>query len=102
MVNSLLLATIVRVALIVLSYGCKVPCGIFVPSMAAGATFGRMIGILVKAMQAYVFFRGLLSANAYIAPIQQHLGLLLVSQTRHASHLGLMLFLERLRPWGMV
>ncbi len=50
MVNSLLLATIVRVALIVVSYGCKVPCGIFVPSMAAGATFGRMIGILVKAM----------------------------------------------------
>ena len=51
MVNSLLLATIVRVILTVLSYGCKVPCGIFVPSMAAGATFGRMIGILVKAMR---------------------------------------------------
>jgi chloride channel 3/4/5 len=50
MVNSLLLATIVRTALIVISYGCKVPCGIFVPSMAVGAYFGRMIGILVKAM----------------------------------------------------
>ncbi|KAK4686453.1 chloride channel 3/4/5, partial [Tremellales sp. Uapishka_1] len=52
MVNSLLLATIVRTALIVISYGCKVPAGIFIPSMAVGATFGRMIGILTKALHA--------------------------------------------------
>lgn len=50
MVNSLLLATLLRFALVILSYGCKVPAGIFVPSMAIGATFGRMIGILVKAL----------------------------------------------------
>jgi chloride channel 3/4/5 len=48
--NSLLLATVIRMGLVVISYGCKVPAGIFVPSMAIGATFGRMIGILVKAM----------------------------------------------------
>lgn len=52
MINSLLLATIVRIGLVVISYGCKVPAGIFVPSMAIGATFGRMIGILVKAIHA--------------------------------------------------
>ncbi|EPQ30162.1 uncharacterized protein PFL1_02278 [Pseudozyma flocculosa PF-1] len=50
MVNSLLLATVLRIALVIISYGCKVPAGIFVPSMAIGATFGRMIGILVKAL----------------------------------------------------
>jgi chloride channel 3/4/5 len=50
MVNSLLLGTIVRTALVIISYGCKVPCGIFVPSMAVGAMFGRMVGILMKAM----------------------------------------------------
>ncbi|OCF36089.1 chloride channel, other eukaryote [Kwoniella heveanensis BCC8398] len=50
MVNSLLIATVVRIGLVVISYGCKVPCGIFVPSMAIGATFGRMVGILVKAL----------------------------------------------------
>ncbi|CBQ73889.1 probable voltage-gated chloride channel (clc-a) [Sporisorium reilianum SRZ2] len=50
MVNSLLLATVLRTALVVISYGCKVPAGIFVPSMAIGATFGRMVGILVKAL----------------------------------------------------
>ncbi|KAF9050065.1 voltage-gated chloride channel [Panaeolus papilionaceus] len=48
--NSLLLATIIRIGLVVVSYGCKVPAGIFVPSMAIGATFGRMVGIAVKAM----------------------------------------------------
>ncbi|KAI0305401.1 voltage-gated chloride channel [Multifurca ochricompacta] len=50
MVNSLLLATFVRMLLVIVSYGCKVPAGIFVPSMAIGATFGRMLGILVKAL----------------------------------------------------
>ena len=52
MATSLLLATILRFMFVVLSYGCKVPAGIFIPSMAVGATFGRMIGILVKAMQS--------------------------------------------------
>ncbi|GAA95950.1 uncharacterized protein L969DRAFT_92021 [Mixia osmundae IAM 14324] len=49
-VNSLLLATVLRTILVIISYGCKVPAGIFVPSMAVGATFGRMVGILVKAL----------------------------------------------------
>ncbi|KAJ7497777.1 Cl-channel protein [Mycena latifolia] len=53
--NALLLATVIRIGLVVVSYGCKVPAGIFVPSMAIGATFGRMVGIMVKAMnQAYL------------------------------------------------
>ena len=50
MVNLLLLATVFRVGFVIVSYGCKVPAGIFIPSMAVGATFGRMIGIIVKAM----------------------------------------------------
>lgn len=50
MVNSLLLATIIRIGLVIISYGAKVPAGIFVPSMAIGASFGRMLGIMVKAM----------------------------------------------------
>ena len=54
MVNSLFLATIIRIGLVVVSYGCKVPAGIFVPSMAIGATFGRMVGIIVKAMYRWV------------------------------------------------
>ena len=50
MVFSLLFATIVRTFLVIISYGCKVPAGIFVPSMAIGASFGRMVGILVQTL----------------------------------------------------
>lgn len=48
LVLSLCLATIARMFFTVITYGCKVPAGIFVPSMAAGATFGRAIGIIVE------------------------------------------------------
>jgi chloride channel 3/4/5 len=60
MVFSLVIATVLRIFLVIISYGCKVPAGIFVPSMAIGASFGRMVGILVQALhEAYpgsVFF----------------------------------------------
>lgn len=49
-VLTLLCATILRTFLVIISYGCKVPAGIFVPSMAIGASFGRMVGILVQAL----------------------------------------------------
>lgn len=49
-VFTLFCATALRVFLIIISYGCKVPAGIFVPSMAVGASFGRMVGILVQAL----------------------------------------------------
>lgn len=62
LVLSLALATIIRTFLVIVSYGCKVPAGIFVPSMAVGASFGRMVGIMVQALyEAYPnsrFFSG--------------------------------------------
>ncbi|KIW64624.1 hypothetical protein PV04_09547 [Phialophora macrospora] len=48
LIGSLFLATLMRIGLVILSYGCKVPAGIFVPSMAVGASFGRMLGIIVQ------------------------------------------------------
>ena len=50
MIFSLLAATILRTFLVIISYGCKVPAGIFVPSMAIGATIGRILGINVEAL----------------------------------------------------
>lgn len=47
---SLVYATVVRLFLVIISYGCKVPAGIFVPSMAIGASFGRVVGIIVQAL----------------------------------------------------
>ena len=62
MVLSLAIATVLRIFLVIISYGCKVPAGIFVPSMAIGASFGRMVGILVQALHerypASRFFAG--------------------------------------------
>ncbi|KAI5303805.1 glycerol ethanol, ferric requiring protein [Ascosphaera pollenicola] len=49
-VLSLFFATVVRILLVIISYGCKVPAGIFVPSMAIGASFGRMIGIMAQSL----------------------------------------------------
>ncbi|OCK84057.1 hypothetical protein K432DRAFT_378969 [Lepidopterella palustris CBS 459.81] len=48
MIFSLAIATVIRTLLVIISYGCKVPAGIFVPSMAIGASFGRMVGIFVQ------------------------------------------------------
>ncbi|KAH6856400.1 chloride channel [Chaetomium sp. MPI-CAGE-AT-0009] len=49
-VVSLILATVIRIFFVIISYGCKVPAGIFVPSMAIGASFGRTVGIIVQAI----------------------------------------------------
>ncbi|KAH6635131.1 chloride channel [Chaetomium sp. MPI-SDFR-AT-0129] len=49
-VVSLILATVIRIFFVIISYGCKVPAGIFVPSMAVGASFGRTVGIIVQAI----------------------------------------------------
>ncbi|KAJ2357861.1 glycerol ethanol, ferric requiring protein [Coemansia erecta] len=47
----LFMATLIRIVGTVLAYGCKVPCGIFVPSMAIGASFGRLVGTLAQMLQ---------------------------------------------------
>ncbi|ROT40622.1 chloride channel protein [Sodiomyces alkalinus F11] len=46
----LTIATVLRIFLVIISYGCKVPAGIFVPSMAIGASFGRAMGMVVEAI----------------------------------------------------
>ncbi len=47
---SLLFSTALRMIFVIISYNSKVPCGIFVPSMAAGATFGKAIGLISEAI----------------------------------------------------
>ncbi|KAL7275038.1 glycerol ethanol, ferric requiring protein [Rhizina undulata] len=48
MIFSLTIATLMHIFFVIISYGCKVPTGIFVPSMAIGASFGRTVGLLVR------------------------------------------------------
>ncbi|KAJ2815749.1 glycerol ethanol, ferric requiring protein, partial [Coemansia furcata] len=47
-IAGLLAATAIRAVGTVVAYGCRVPCGIFVPSMAIGASFGRMLGTVAQ------------------------------------------------------
>lgn len=44
---SLAYALITRFLLVAISYGCKLPCGIFIPSMSIGALFGRLLSIII-------------------------------------------------------
>lgn len=44
----LIYATIAKLFLTILTFGARVPAGLFIPSMTIGACSGRLIGILVK------------------------------------------------------
>lgn len=48
---SLAVAIILRTALLIVSYGARVPAGIFVPSLAIGALFGRFLGMVLSGIQ---------------------------------------------------
>ncbi|GAW25498.1 putative voltage gated chloride channel [Rosellinia necatrix] len=71
-VFSLTLATVIRIFLVIISYGCKVPAGIFVPSMAIGASFGRTIGVIMqgiyRANPESAFFSACLPDEPCITP----------------------------------
>lgn len=41
----LFLALIVKLVMTVFTFGMKVPCGLFIPSLCLGAIMGRMVGI---------------------------------------------------------
>lgn len=50
MCSSLVYALVTRFILVAISYGCKLPCGIFIPSMSIGSLFGRLLSILIVKM----------------------------------------------------
>jgi chloride channel 3/4/5 len=49
LIGLLILATVFRVIFTILTTGAYVPAGLFIPSMAVGAAFGRLVGIGVEA-----------------------------------------------------
>ncbi|TPX37050.1 hypothetical protein SmJEL517_g00989 [Synchytrium microbalum] len=50
----LFVGLILRMVLTIVSFGLKVPAGIFIPSMVWGALFGRIVGIGVQTLQRTV------------------------------------------------
>lgn len=51
-VNAILTAMVVKGALTVVTFGIKVPAGIFIPTLGVGACAGRILGILMEWLQA--------------------------------------------------
>lgn len=49
--GSLIFAFVVKVALTFITFGLKVPCGIYVPSMVCGALFGRIFAMFIQLIQ---------------------------------------------------
>lgn len=44
----LLVAFVIKIILTFITFGLKVPCGIYVPSMVVGALFGRLFGMAIQ------------------------------------------------------
>ncbi|KAI8911081.1 chloride channel [Gorgonomyces haynaldii] len=49
-VGSLLFSAAVKICFTIMTFGIKVPAGVFIPSMAIGACVGRAVGILVQGL----------------------------------------------------
>lgn len=51
LVSSIAWAMVVRGLLTIVTFGIKLPAGIFIPSLAVGACFGRIVGLIVQWLQ---------------------------------------------------
>lgn len=60
---SLAYALVTRFLLVAISYGCKLPCGIFIPSMSIGALFGRLLSIII--VKAFDLKPGTITEGSY-------------------------------------
>jgi chloride channel 3/4/5 len=49
--RSILVAMIVKAGLTVVTFGIKVPAGIFIPTLGVGACAGRVVGIAMQYLQ---------------------------------------------------
>jgi chloride channel 3/4/5 len=50
-ITSICIAMIVKGLLTVVTFGIKVPAGIFIPTLGVGACFGRIVGLMVQYLQ---------------------------------------------------
>lgn len=48
---SLLFAALLKITFTLVTFGIKVPAGVFIPSMAIGACVGRTVGMILQAWQ---------------------------------------------------
>jgi chloride channel 3/4/5 len=53
-IRAILVAMVVKAGLTVVTFGIKVPAGIFIPSLGVGACAGRVLGIIMRWLQYQV------------------------------------------------
>ncbi|KAH7147977.1 chloride channel [Fusarium sp. MPI-SDFR-AT-0072] len=61
--------TFVKLFLTTITFGCKVPSGIIIPAMDAGALFGRMIGQLIPNISPGIF--AMVGSAAFLAGVSR-------------------------------
>ncbi|KAF5709417.1 CLC chloride channel [Fusarium mundagurra] len=65
----LISGTFVKLFLTTITFGCKVPSGIIIPAMDAGALFGRMIGQLIPNISPGIF--AMVGSAAFLAGVSR-------------------------------
>jgi chloride channel 3/4/5 len=61
--------TAVKLILTIVTFGCKVPSGIIIPALDAGALFGRLIGQLIPNISPGIF--AMVGAAAFLAGVSR-------------------------------
>ncbi|KAM0433467.1 hypothetical protein ACHAPT_004347 [Fusarium lateritium] len=65
----LISGTFVKLLLTTITFGCKVPSGIIIPAMDAGALFGRMVGQLIPDISPGIF--AMVGSAAFLAGVSR-------------------------------
>ncbi|KAH6877099.1 chloride channel [Thelonectria olida] len=65
----LISGTFVKLFLTIITFGCKVPSGIIIPAMNAGALFGRMVGQLIPDISPGIF--AMVGSAAFLAGVSR-------------------------------
>ncbi|KAL8808291.1 MAG: hypothetical protein Q9223_001615 [Gallowayella weberi] len=65
----LVYGTLVKLVLTIITFGCKVPSGIIIPALDAGAFFGRLIGQWITTVSPGIF--AMVGAAAFLAGVSR-------------------------------
>ncbi|KAL8948397.1 MAG: hypothetical protein Q9222_005412 [Ikaeria aurantiellina] len=65
----LVYGTLVKLVLTIITFGCKVPSGIIIPALDAGAFFGRLVGQWVTTISPGIF--AMVGAAAFLAGVSR-------------------------------
>ena len=65
----LVYGTIVKLVLTTITFGCKVPSGVIIPALDAGAFFGRLIGQWITTISPGIF--AMVGAAAFLAGVSR-------------------------------